>query len=82
MFTQFQIHLPLDQSVPAVFADQHHRRDLFAYCGFDLLGVHQEGAVPHHDEHLRIRLGQSDTERPGQRKRMVDRPLEIRQVFG
>jgi hypothetical protein len=68
MFTQFQIHLPLDPSAPPSSQTNTISGILFPDSGFDLLGAHQEGAVPDHGQHLRIGFGQSDTERPGQRE--------------
>ncbi|SLD88579.1 Uncharacterised protein [Mycobacteroides abscessus subsp. massiliense] len=82
VFPEFEVHLPLDEPVAAVLPDQHHQRDALSYGSLDLLGVHQEGAIAGHGQHLRIGAGQLDAQRSGQCETHGGQPIRDKTGIG
>ena len=81
MLAQFEVHLPLDEPVPAVLPDENDQRDPLPYpvsISWEFIRKAPSPAAASIFASSRTSLTPSA---PGSAKAMVDSPFEIRQVL-
>ena len=75
MTPQFQIHFPFDQTVAVIHPDEHDKRSALSNRRFQLLGIHQKAAIPHHCQDLAVGIGQFGRDRSWEGERHGRQPI-------